>query len=121
MLVQSGMHQLEPVPERLPEARGIVTHDRQTAAPFRAIQRESADDGVAADLQGSPKARDVTGTVARFDEEVKRRPVVPDVVGLRRLPTRRVGNDPADLRGSILKPVLAASSADRDKSSTVTS
>jgi hypothetical protein len=50
MFVPKGMDQLERISECSPEARSVITHDRQTAAPFRTIQRERSDNGVSSDL-----------------------------------------------------------------------
>ena len=52
MFVPPGMDQLERMPECLPKARGVVAHDRQAAALFRSIHRESGDDDVPSGLQG---------------------------------------------------------------------
>src|SRR6185503_10020677 len=100
MLMAPGVNQPKSRTERLPEARGVVTRDRQSAAFFRAIQCESGDDGVSAGFQTARKALDIGGTVFLVGEKVKRRPVVPDVVSLHRLPGRGIRHQPMDLIGA---------------------
>ena len=94
MVVAQAPHELESGSERLPKARRIVTLDRQAAAFLRPIEREGRHDGVTADLQGLSEPRHVGVAVTLFGEKMKRRPVVPYVVGAGRLPSRGVGNEP---------------------------
>ena len=100
MLVPSGVNQPKSGTERLPETRGVVTRDGQAAAFFRAIQRESGDDGVSASFQTARKALDIGGTVFLIGEKVERRPVVPDVISLYRLPNRDIRHQPMNSIGA---------------------
>ena len=94
VVVPLALQQVESGPKRLPEARRVVTHDRQAAAFLRPIQREGRDDGVTADLQALFEPRDVGRTVAVLSKKVERGPVVPNVIRPRRLPRRGVGDKP---------------------------
>src|SRR5947207_982183 len=108
VFVPLRMHQLERGAERLSQARAVIAGDRQAAALFRAVEREGSDDGVPADFQAAPEAGDVGGAIACVGEKVKRRPVVPDIVGLGRFKGRRVRDDPADTLGAGAKAALKA-------------
>ena len=55
---------------------------------------------MAADLQALPEPRDVGHAVVRLGQEMKRRPVVPDVVRARRLPCGGVGHQPVRAAGA---------------------
>ena len=121
MRVPSGMNQPESRTERLPEARGVVTRDGQPAAFFRAVQRESGDDGVTAGFQTVRKARDIGGAVFLVGEKVERRPVVPDVVWLHRLPDRDIRHQPVNPVGARSEASLGAFNAAPDRSSTLMS
>ena len=86
--------QLERAANGPAQAFGIVTLHRQAAAFLRTVGREGRDDGMAARLHAGMQAVDIGCAVLFLDQEVKRRAVVPDVEGLRRLPNRRIGRDP---------------------------
>ena len=79
-------NKLERTPKGLAKAHGIVPHYWKAAASLWPIKREGRNDGVPSNLQGSLKARDIRRTVTVLGEEVKRRPIMPDVVSLQRLP-----------------------------------
>src|SRR6185312_5716733 len=100
VFVPLGVNRQKPGTERLREARCVVTRDRQTAAFFRAIERESRDDGVSAGFQTAHEARDIGGAVFFVGEKVERRPVVPDVLSPRRLPDRGICHQPLNPVGT---------------------
>ena len=99
MGIGPGGDQFEPVTERFAEARRVISHDRQAATALRPIQRKCCDDGVSSNFHSSDETRDIGRTVRFTVKEVERRPVVPDVIGVLRLPDRHIGNKPLDLRG----------------------
>ena len=76
-----------------------MPRDRQPAAPLRAVERESADNGVAAGPQRAPKPGGIGGLIGGGGQKVERRPVVPNIKGARRLPCRHIGDKPMDLPG----------------------
>lgn len=55
---------------------------------------------------GPPQAGDVSRAVARIDQKMEGRPIMPDVEGLRRGPPGDVGDDPLHLAGPITQPRL---------------
>src|SRR5882762_5561928 len=83
------------------ECRGqtacVVAADGKAAASFRAVKREGTDDGMSARAQGAPKPSYIGRLILRVGEKVKRRPVVPDIVGSRWLPNGHVGRNPRHL------------------------
>src|SRR5258708_5100930 len=103
MFVPPGAHQSKHRAECPPKTGTIVTHHGQTAAPFGAIRRKGRDDGVATSLQGAFEACDVSLAILPFGEEMERRPIMPDIIGLGWFPARRVGNKPIDLHGTTAK------------------
>ena len=106
MGLPSPSNQLKLIAERLTETSSLIARDRQSTAPFWAIQRERRDDGVSAGLQGALLSINVGRTVLFLGKEMERRPVVPDVVCLGRFPRRRVRHNPAELCSLIAEPSL---------------
>ena len=107
MFVPHGIDQSKGMSECLPKARSIISNGRQTAAPFRTIQRESADNGMPSDLQASHQAIDVSGPLTLIGEEVKRGSIMPNVVfRLGRLPGGNVCDNPMNVGGPIAKTLL---------------
>jgi len=98
------INKLERPTQRLAKARRIVAYDSKAAASFRSIERKGRNDGVPSHFQGSLKARDIGGAVTLLGEKVKRRPIMPDVVSLSRLPDGSIRYNP-------LNPCSAASKA----------
>jgi hypothetical protein len=86
------INQLEAFPECLAEARRIITHDGQAAALFWPVQRKSSDYRIPAGFQGSLQPPHIRYAVRLPSEEMECRPVMPDIVGFRRLPCRGVGD-----------------------------
>src|SRR4051812_36761304 len=99
VLVPLRVDQLERGAKRSPQARAVIAGDRQAAALFRPVEREGGDDGVPADFQAASEARDIGDAVFLVGEKVERRPVVPDVVSLHRLPDRGICHQPLDSVG----------------------
>ena len=98
-----GINKPERSPEGLPKALRVVSHHRQAAAFFRAVERKRCDDGVPPDFHATPKPLNVRGAVTFFGQKMKCCTVMPDVVGLLRLPDRGVGRDPMNLIGTAAK------------------
>lgn len=103
MSVPPGLNELERATKGLTEARSIVPHDGKAAASFRSVERKGGNDCVPSDLQGPSEARDIRSTVTLLGEEMKRRPIVPDVVSLQRLPGCCIRDDPMNLCGAAPK------------------
>ena len=106
MFVRPCVDKLESGAERPREARAVIARNRQAAALFRSVQRERGNDRMSSRLHALREARDIGGTVFLLSEKVERRAIVPDVVGLHRLPGRRVRNDPVNAIGAPLQPPL---------------
>jgi len=100
------LHEPERRAERGDEASPVVTRDRQAAAFFRAVGGEGRKDRVAARPERFAQALDIGGPVRRIDEEVERRPVVPEVVGALRRPFRSVRDEPMNLPPRLAEPRL---------------
>ena len=77
MVVAPAFDKCKSWTENFTERRRIVTHDGKTAATFRPIRRESADNDVAARAHHLPHTLRIGCTVVRLGEEMKRGTVVP--------------------------------------------
>src|SRR5258705_5872204 len=86
--------QFKALSEGCSESVRIIAADHQAAAAFRAVGREGRDDGMSADAQGASKPGNVSRLIGPLGEKVKRRPVVPHIVGPWRLPRGYVGRNP---------------------------
>jgi len=103
MSVPPGLNELERAPEGLTEARSIVPHDGKAAASFRSVERKGGNDCVPSDFQGPSETRDIRSTVTLLGQEMKGRPIVPNIVSLRRLPGCCIRDDPMNLCGAAPK------------------
>ena len=107
MFVSHSIDQTKGMSECLPKARSIISNGRQTAAPFRTIQRESTDNGMPSDLQTPHEPIDVSGPLVLIGEEVKRCSIMPNVVfRLGRLPGGNVRDNPMNVSGTIAKAIF---------------
>lgn len=84
----------------------VVSNDRQSAASLRAIQSEGSDDDISSGLKGSLQPVDIGGLIGRISQEMEGRTVMPQIVGLRWLPFRDIGNLPPDICGLVVKTLL---------------
>jgi hypothetical protein len=100
MLVPLRLQQPERGAERPRQARTVIAGDRQPAALFRTVQRESGDDRVSSGFQTAREALDIGRAIGRVGEKVERCPVVPDVVLSRRLPDRGILHQPVNPVGA---------------------
>src|SRR5882672_9766220 len=94
VFMSTGIDQPKPFSQLRRKARRVVSVDGQSAASFRAVDREAADDNVSAGFDRLLQARDVCRAVAAVGEEVEGRPIVPDVIGLGWLPFGHIGRHP---------------------------
>ena len=99
----SRTDKLELTPKGVAKVRGVVPHYLKTTAPLWTIRREGCNDGMPSSLQSPPEAREIRRTVILLGEEVKGRPIVPDVIGLQRLPPCCVSDHPMNLCGVLYK------------------
>src|SRR5437764_6250117 len=95
VFVPPGIDQLKAASQRGGQGSCIVAADDEAAASFRPVRREGSDNGMSARPQSAPKAGDVSTLVVRKGKKVERRPVVPEIVALRRLPGGHVGSNPS--------------------------
>jgi hypothetical protein len=77
VLMISAFDQLEQWPEPLAQGSGIVANHRQTAAPFRPIERKRADDQVAAGAKSPHHTCNIGVLVGRLGQEVERCAIMP--------------------------------------------
>jgi hypothetical protein len=106
MSLISAFNQLERRAEYFAERSGIVTDDRQAAAPFGTIRSERPDDDVATGTHGSQDPLGIGGPILRISQEMKSCAVVPYVVGLGWFPGRHVRCHPVYFRASRAEPCL---------------
>ena len=106
MSLPSSVNELEGAPEGLAKARGIVSHHGQAAASFWPIEREGGDDGIASELHAPLEALDISSAVAVLGEEVKGRPIVPNIVCPGRIPRCHVSDNPMNLSSTGTKTGL---------------
>jgi hypothetical protein len=83
-----------------------MPQDGQTAARLRSVRREGADDNVATGPHGLRHALRIGLAARGFDEKMKRRAVVPQIIRFRWLPGGYVGGDPRHFRGPRPEPDL---------------
>ena len=106
MRMPSGVNELEGAPEGIAKARSIVPHHGQAAASFWSIEREGRNDGVPPKLQAPLKSLDISSAVAVLGEEVKGRPIVPNIVCPGRIPRCHVSDNPMNLSSTGTKTGL---------------
>src|SRR6267142_1740499 len=94
VVVPPCIDQFKALSERCGESVRVVTADHQAAAAFRAVGREGRDDGMSARAQGASKPGNVSRLIIPLGEKVKRRPVVPQIIGPRRLPRGYISRNP---------------------------
>lgn len=97
MIVSPGIYQLKTPSEFFGKTCRVVSVDRQSAAFFRAIERERSNNDVTAGFDSSFHATDVSGAVRRISQKMKGGPIMPNVEGLRRSPFGHVRYDPSNL------------------------
>src|ERR1700746_2502548 len=98
--------EFEPGAERIRKTLCVITLDLQAAAFLRTVECEGADDHLAAWRDRRFQAINVGVSVGCLGQEMKRRAIVPDVVGLRGSPLRHVGCYPVGVDASRSKPCL---------------
>ena len=104
--MSSRVAQLEVGPQDCGQRGCIVSHDRQSAAPLRAVQSEGTDDDITSGLNGFLEPIDIGGLIGLISQEMKGRTVVPQVVNLGWLPRRDICNHPFDVNSPVAKTQL---------------
>ena len=94
MVTAAAADQLERGTEYLADRGAIVPNHWKTAASLRPVRCKGADDHMAARAHRLAHAPSVCGAVGRFDQEMKRGPVVPNIGALVWAPCRHVGDNP---------------------------
>ena len=101
-----GIHEPEVGPKNCAKHSRIIAHDRQSAAPFRSIQSEGAYDNVSTGPDRLLQVTDIGGATGSIGEEMKRRTVMPQIVGLGWLLGGDIRNHPFDAGGSLVAKAL---------------
>src|SRR5262249_60509280 len=71
VIMAARFDEREGVAQRLRKTCGIVADHRQTAAPFGAIKRKGADDGMSSGRNGSQQPLHIGGPICGFGSERK--------------------------------------------------
>ena len=107
MRLGSGRDQLEFVADRFPQTSCVVAHDGQAAAPFRPVERKGGDNRMPERFDSPSHPRDIGGAVVLVGQEMKRRPVVPDVEGrLVGTPRRHIRDHPLHRSRPLAETIL---------------
>ena len=106
MIVSPGFQQFKTVTQFFGKSSRVVSIDRQPTAFFRAIDCKRPDNDMTAGPDRLLQTREVGGAVHWVDQEMERRPIMPDVEGLRRVPFGYVRDDPLYLARSFTEPRL---------------
>src|SRR6476661_6064275 len=101
VLMPPAVNQFKALPQRCRQTVGVVTADDKAAASFRTVGREGPDNGMPAQTQGAAEPDNIGSLIGRVGEKMEGRPVVPDIVALRRLPGGDVGCDPRHPTGLV--------------------
>ena len=96
MIMAAGFQQGKFATKNGADGTGIVAHHRQAAAPLRPVERECADDDMAAWAQDLCDAACVGLAFCCFNQEMKRGPVVPEIERLLRIPKGYISRNPID-------------------------
>ena len=101
MVVASGIDQDEFVSEDCGQGGRVMAHDRQTAASLRTVRGERPDDDVSAGLESLLKSIDVSRLIGVMGQEVECGAIVPQIVGLCRLPFGDVSDHPLNVSAAV--------------------
>src|SRR5258705_2998342 len=94
VIVSARVDQLKAPSEGCGEGVRVVAADGQAAAALRAVEREGGDDGKSTRAQRASKPGNIGRLIVRLGEKMKRGPVVPHIIGPRRLPNGHVRRNP---------------------------
>ncbi len=101
-----GIYQPEVDPKNGAKHSRIITHDRQSAAPLRSVRSEGAYDNVSTGPDRLLQVTDIGGAIWSIGKEMKRRTIVPQIVGSGWLPGGDIRNHPFDARSPLAKTRL---------------
>ena len=108
MLVSPRFQQFKTFTQFVGKARRVVSMDRQPAAFFRAIDCKRPADGMTAGLDDLFHPRDVGRTVRWIGQKMEGCSIMPNVEGLRRVPSGYVRDDPLYLARAFTEPRLGS-------------
>ena len=94
MVMAAALNQLERGTEHLADRGAIVPNHWKTATALRPVRCKGADDHMPARAHCLAHAPSLCGVVGWFDQEMKCRPVLPNIVALVWAPCRHVGDNP---------------------------
>jgi hypothetical protein len=106
VVIAARMDQRESVSQFAGQTGGIVAGHRQSAALLRAIDGKGPNDRMATGRDGFFQMPDIGGAVGWIDEKMEGRPIMLDMVRLRRVPSGHVGYDPLHLACALTEPRL---------------
>ena len=104
MGVVPALNKLVGRAEYFNERHGIVTGDRQPAAPIGTVGSKRPDDDEAPGADGSEDSLGIGSAVLGFSQEMKSCAVMPQIIRLRRLPSGHVCRRPVYFRASCAEP-----------------
>lgn len=97
MIVAAAVDQLETCSQQFQQTVRTMARNWQTAALFRPIKGESSHNQRAADVQRAFQSLDVGRLFSRIGQKMEGCAIVPDIIGLRRLPKSGVAGNPRHL------------------------
>jgi uridine phosphorylase len=106
MVVSPFVGQLEIASEDRGQRGGVVSIDGQSAAPLRAVQSKGADDDEPSGSNGFLQPVNVGRLISRISQEMKRSPVVPQMISSGWFPGSDIGSDPFDAGAFIAETLL---------------
>ena len=106
MVVSSCIHEDKVASENLAQTGRVMAHDRQAAASFGTIRSERTDDDVPPGLNSHFEPIDISGLIGAIGQEMEGGPVVPQIIGLSRLPFRDVCDHPLDVGAAVAETLL---------------
>ena len=101
MVVSSCIHEDEIASQNLAQSGRVMAHDRQATASFRTVRSERTDDHVPPRFNRLLDSINIGGLIGVIGQKMEGGPIVPQIIRLRRLPFRDVGDDPLDLGAPI--------------------
>jgi hypothetical protein len=102
----SRIDQFKIGPQHCGQRGCIVSHDRQPAASFRAVQGKGADDDMSSGLNGLLQPVDIGPLGGLIRQEMKCSTVMPQIVSLGWLPGGDISNHPFNASPPIAKTLL---------------
>jgi hypothetical protein len=97
MSVDPALRQIKRRSKDFADRRRVVTGNRQTAAPFRTVQRKCPNNHGATGAYGSQNSFDIGRTLARISQKMERGAVVPHIVRSAWFPSGHINGNPLNL------------------------